>query len=61
MNLENFYKTKNVKSYIDGRIDWCKECLKNYRSERREHKKQTKEIIDSGFFIEKRELILTFD
>lgn len=24
-----FYKSKN-KSYIDGKIDWCKPCVKEY-------------------------------
>jgi hypothetical protein len=29
--LEYHYKSKNVRSYPDGRIDWCKKCMKEYK------------------------------
>lgn len=59
LELINFYKTKNTKTYIDGHIDWCKECLKVYRK----NKKIETEIKDSvpAFYVEKKEFVMTFD
>jgi hypothetical protein len=30
-SVEKFYKSKNNKSYPDGRIDWCKGCMSEYK------------------------------
>lgn len=60
LELENFYKTKN-KTYIDGAIDWCKECLKHYRNERRDYNKQINKSSLKNFFIENKEYVIHFD
>jgi hypothetical protein len=52
---EGFYKSKNLKSYPDGRIDWCKCCMTQY--------KKSKKLVDLTV-IEKKEPVnftYTFD
>lgn len=49
--IDNFYKSKN-KSYVDGRIDWCKSCFKEYKK-----KPNTKPI----YKVEMKEVIFYFD
>ena len=61
LELNNFYKTKNTKSYIDGFIDWCKTCLKQYRTDRKEQKKQLEILSIKNFYVEKKEIIMIFD
>lgn len=56
LELLNFYKTKNTKSYIDGHIDWCKSCLYDYRKSKKVEKKD-----EIKFYMEKREILMTFD
>ena len=59
LELENFYKTKNIKTYIDGHIDWCKECLKSYRKNKKVEMETKTET--PSFYIEKKEFVMTFD
>ena len=55
----NFYRTKST-SYPDSHLNWCKECIKDYRRKKRESKH--KDDIDTSFIrIERGEFIITFD
>jgi len=49
--IGNFYKSKN-KSYLDGRIDWCKKCIKEYKK-----RPDTKAV----YRFELKEVIFSFD
>ena len=56
LELTNFYKTKNTKNYLDGHIDWCKKCLKDYRSEKKKVKDDK-----PMFYVEKKDLTMSFE
>jgi len=34
-SVERFYKSKNNRSYPDGRIDWCKSCMSEYKKSKK--------------------------
>ena len=51
--INNFYKSKN-KSYIDGRIDWCKKCMSYY-------KQKDKKDDMNVYRIEHKEITFHFD
>ena len=51
-SIDNFYKSKN-KSYIDGKIDWCKSCVKEY--------KKRNNIPKASYKYEVKEVIFHFD
>lgn len=59
LELTNFYKTKNTKTYIDGHIDWCKECLKLYRKSKKNDLESRSQ--QPSFFIEKKTIVVSFD
>ena len=50
-SIDYFYKSKN-KSYVDGRLDWCKKCIKDYKK-----RPDTKPI----YRFELKEVIFSFD
>jgi len=60
LELDFFYKTKNTKTYIDGTISWCKECLLEYRKEKKEQKKLNEEN-PLRFHIETKTIIMEFN
>lgn len=59
LELIHFYKTKNIRTYLDGHIDWCKECLKVYRKNKKVEIVNKEQV--SFFHIEQKEIIISFD
>jgi len=49
--IELFYRTKNNKSYPDGRISWCKNCMKEYKKAKRVIDIKPIYKIENGCFI----------
>jgi hypothetical protein len=50
-----FYKSKNSKSYPDGRIEWCKKCMTEYK------KKKKIEVIKPVYKVVNGEIWFHFD
>jgi len=51
--FSQFYKSKNYKSYPDGRIAWCKGCMSYYKKSKKERDtKDDRKLYqeDQGFF-----------
>jgi hypothetical protein len=73
--LDHFYKTNNKKTYKDGTINWCKECVVGYQCKRKknirlnkiEYKPIVKTIIADDpppkpdFYIDQGNFIISFD
>lgn len=55
-DIEMFYKSKNVKSYPDNRINWCKSCTKDYK---RKNKKVSEPV--NSYRVEFRAVVFDFD
>jgi len=54
-DLSQFYVTKNLRSYPDGHINWCKMCMRGYK------KVSEDEIVETPFRIETGKFVMTFD
>jgi hypothetical protein len=50
-SMEKFYKTKNSKSYPDGRIDWCKSCMSQYKKSKKVNDVKQVYRIEHGLFV----------
>jgi len=53
-SIESYYKCSNTKVYPDNRINWCKNCMKKYKKERKEKEEIVFKIVD-------KELTFNFD
>lgn len=50
-SMEKFYKSKNNKSYPDGRIDWCKSCMSQYKKSKKVYDIKPIYKIEKGNFV----------
>lgn len=55
LDIDSYYKTINSKAYPDNRINWCKDCMRQYKKEKRVKKEKP------CYSIEQVELTMTFD
>jgi hypothetical protein len=48
--INKFYKSKNYKSYPDGHIDWCKDCMSYYKKSRKVYDIKPIYKVEKGIF-----------
>ncbi len=49
-SIEKFYKSKNNRAYPDGRIDWCKSCMSQYKKDKKVYDVKPMYRIELGEF-----------
>jgi hypothetical protein len=57
-DINDFHKSKDNKAYPDNHINWCKECMKEYK---KKNKKVKEEIKLPVFRVEHKTVIVSFD